>query len=201
MRRRVRVMKGLSAAVCMGALLAPGGVAGAQAATPEASPVRMPGPELIQPDGARPGFEAGGRPNPSEISRAINDSRGDIPLETEWLISAAGLGLMAFAAVSWARWMRSRARRGASSRLAWKIAKAGGLTSWDRVVLWRVAVNRRLPSMTPLLISPATLRLHGRAYAEALPEWAAGSVMQRIEDAATVLERPWSGPARTPDLG
>lgn len=161
---------------------------------PDASPVRMPGPPLIEPDAPEPGFTPGKRADPASISRAFEEGRGDIPVQTEWVLTAAGGALMLLALVSWLRWWKSEARRSEVGRIAWRAARAAGLSRGDGVLLWRVASARKLPSIATLLVSPMTLRKHGLAYADGLPMWAAAPIAERVHAIARHLERPWRGP-------
>ncbi len=48
----------------------------------------------------------------------------------------------------------------------WSLAGGLGLTIAERRLLWRIARYQRLPSALTLLLSPATLAHHGRAYAQ-----------------------------------
>jgi hypothetical protein len=83
----------------------------------------------------------------------------------EWLLIAVGLILFLIGSVSLRTWWRTRHLRPSPFWTFHHVAMRCGLTLGERVLLWRIARQQRLPSPLTLLLSPATMRHHARAYA------------------------------------
>lgn len=89
-------------------------------------------------------------------------------VQFEYLLIAIGVVLVALSLVSLHRWWNTRDERPAPTLAFLEVCAAVGLSWGDRLFLWRIARQQRLPSPLTLMLCPITLHHHGKAYAEAV---------------------------------
>ncbi len=83
----------------------------------------------------------------------------------EWLFIGVGAILVMMSLLSLRIWWQTRNERPAPLLAFLQVCAAIDLPWGDRLFLWRIARRERLASPLTLLLSPATLRHHGRSYA------------------------------------
>lgn len=99
--------------------------------------------------------------------RAISEHWGsDTTVSMEWLLIAVGLLLLLIAGLSLRAWWRNRHLRSSPLTVFNQVATACRLSAGERLLLWRIARQQSLASPLTLMLSPTTLRHHGRSFGD-----------------------------------
>lgn len=126
----------------------------------------------------------------SQLSEHWGNKSGTFPVH--WALLAIGAVIAGFALIGLVRWWRRGDGQSRPLLVFNAVAKQVGLSWAHRLLLIRIARAQRLPGPLTLLVCPATLDHHVRAFAEARP----GRADAVLATAAAIHRRAFGGGPR-----